>query len=222
MTDGIMGHLSISINVRMSGKLFRYIFFALFAAAGCTSEPVPGGTCTTSRDCLQTEICLGGTCTPINTGGGDGCTSDLDCELGRYCNIPTGQCLDGAAPEDAGFPGQDGTTPAADGGASPNADGGTNNSADAATADGGMSTQCITDQECGPPDKSILIINASTAAVLIQHFVIPLQKFVTRTPDDVFKFLVLEIKTVAHHQRYVKAHNAYRDVTSPVAFNAQV
>ncbi len=71
------------------------------------------------------------------------------------------------------------------------------------------------------PDKSVLIINASTAAVLIQHFVIPLQKFVTRTPDDVFKFLVLEIKTVAHHQRYVKAHNAYRDVTSPVAFNAQ-
>jgi len=69
--------------------------------------------------------------------------------------------------------------------------------------------------------KSASIINASMDAVLIQPFVIPLQKFVIRTPDVVFKCLVREIKTVAHHQRFAKAHSVYRDVTSLVDFNAQ-
>ena len=153
MTDGIIGHLSISINVGMSGKLFRTIFFALFAAAGCTSEPTAGGTCTTSRDCLQTEICLGGTCTPKNTGGGSGCTTDLDCELGRYCNVPTGQCLDGAAPQDAGSLGEDAQAPAPDAGNNQETDASTNGPADATPTDAGTSNQCLTDQECGPPGQ---------------------------------------------------------------------
>ena len=72
------------------------------------------------------------------------------------------------------------------------------------------------------PGKSVSITNASTAAVLIQPFVILRPKFVTQTPVAASRCLALEIKTVAHHQRFARARNAYPAVTSPAGFCAQV
>lgn len=120
----------------------RSVFLTtLFVSAACNTDPIPGGDCTTSKDCVSTEICLGGQCTPMSSNPNPvGCTGDLDCPIDTYCEVSTGNCLAAMPNGDAGevVERPDGQVP--DGGSSP-------------TPDTGMSNGCNTDQECGPPSQ---------------------------------------------------------------------
>jgi hypothetical protein len=122
-------------------RLFIILWGAL---AACNTDPIPGGDCTTSKDCVSTEICLGGQCTPMETRP-TGCTSDLDCPFGSACEASTGDCIPRTNGDDAGPIPPDGSSNVPDGNTNPGPDGGP-------TPDAGGNA-CTTDQECGAPSQ---------------------------------------------------------------------
>ena len=58
-------------------------------AAGCGSDPVPGGACVTNQNCLQGEQCVGGRCISASR---PGCKNDDACGIGEYCDLTDGAC----------------------------------------------------------------------------------------------------------------------------------
>ncbi len=125
---------------------------ALLLSACSGGEPTPGGSCTTSRDCVITESCVGGTCTPKGSST-KGCSADKDCMTGEWCDIVTRTCKALGNNNNSGDAGTSTTT--GDAGMM-SGDTGTTMDMDAGSADA-FEGICAMDSDCGSPPVDICL-----------------------------------------------------------------